>query len=138
MKLLDCIAGVTINPMGALLLIGTLFAIWVLWRLQRSVKRSDIDLGDLIVGPDGKASWSKIAGIGGFMLGSWIMVYLTLHDRMTEWMFLIYYAICVGSPIAFAIIGQRSGNTPPAPLPQTLNVTMPPGSTVNATPQNAT
>jgi hypothetical protein len=105
---IECLA---INPMATFLVIGLVLTLWILWRVQRSTK--NIDFVDWWIGPDGKASWSKAAAMGGFCIGSWIVIYLTLHDKMTEMFFLFYFAICVGSPVAFAIVNSRTPQKEP-------------------------
>lgn len=130
MTIVDCLSG-RVDPLSALLFIGAFWMLWILWRIQRSPKYHQVDLVDLIIGPDGKASWSKMAGIGGYMIGSWIVVYQTLHDKLSDFLFLSYFAVCIGSPVAFAVIGKRNTVDP---LPLTVStVTEPSGTTTTTT-----
>lgn len=115
-----------VSFMEAALILSAIVVLWILWRVQRSPK--SIDFVDLMIGPDGKASWSKMTGIGGYAVGTWIIIYLTIHNLMTEWYFVIYYAICVGSPVAFAIINSRNPAIAP---PTSVNVTLPAGQTAS-------
>jgi hypothetical protein len=112
MKLLDCIAGLVVNPMACVLLIALLVAAWVLWKVQTSPKH--IDLVDLLVDTDGRASWTKITAIGAFMMSSWAFAYLTMHDKMSDFLFLSYVAVYSGAPVAYRIIAAKSPTPPPA------------------------
>ena len=127
--MIECLTAIKINWMMIALVIGVLLMLWVMWRVERAT--NGVNFSDVIIGPDGKASWSKMAAIGGFFIGSWIMVYLTMSGKLTEFFFLIYYAICIGSPVAFAIIGRRG---PPDPPQQTVTATGPATSTVTIQP----
>src|ERR1700742_3212483 len=108
----DCI-GMTLfgcnmpATLDVILFLIVALAIWLLWKAQKLFR--EVELVDLILGEDRKASWSKIAAIQGFVIGSWAFIYLTLHDKLTEMYFLIYFAVCVGSPIAFGIINVIRG-----------------------------
>lgn len=134
--MLDCIAGVTNNWMPVFLAVGVLVSLWMLWRVQRAV--NGVDFKWLILGPDGKPMWSKMAAIAGFMVGSWVMVYVTIAGKVPEGLvllFLCYFAICIGSPMAFAIINAWKG-TPAIPPPTTATLSVPSGqsATVQAGP----
>jgi len=122
----------SLSFMEMALFASAIVLIWVLWRIQRSPK--SIDFVDLMIGPDGKASWSKMTGIGGFMVGTWVMIFDTLNARVPEGqvlLFLCYMAICVGSPVAFAVINARSGGLGRMPPNQDVHVSAPQDATVN-------
>jgi hypothetical protein len=111
MKLLDCLAGFTISPAALILIFGLLFSLWILWKVQMSPKH--IDLVDLLVDTDGKASWTKITAIGAFIIASWAFAFMVLHDKMTEWLFLFYVAVYSGAPVAYRFIATRNTPEPP-------------------------
>lgn len=90
--------------MEVLLFIVLVVTFWLLWKAQKFAK--EVELVDLILGEDRKASWSKMAAIIGFVIGSWVIIYLTVHDKLTEMYFLSYFAVCVGSPVAFAMVNR--------------------------------
>jgi ABC-type Mn2+/Zn2+ transport system permease subunit len=90
--------------MSIFIFVALAFTLWLLWKAQRIAR--EVQLTDLILGPDRKASWSKMAAIIGFVIGSWVIIYLTLHDKLTEMYFLSYFAVCVGSPVAFAMVNR--------------------------------
>jgi len=104
--IIDCLYG-RFDPLSFVLFFGTLMLLYILWRVQKSVNQ--VDFVDLVLGADGKASWSKMTGIGGFFIGTWIVTYETLHDKLSDFMFLSYFAVCVGSPVAFGIINRGQG-----------------------------
>lgn len=98
-------------PMEVILFSIVGITIWLLYKAQKIFQ--EVELIDLILGADGKASWSKIAAIQGFVIGSWVIIYLTIHDKLTEMYFLFYFAICVGSPVAFAIVNRGKHDEQP-------------------------
>lgn len=109
-----------------------LFAMVALWGLIRLHGRPNaFRIEDLLIGPDGRASWSKITAIGAFVVSVWVMVALTNQGRMTEWIFAFFVTVYSGVPVAFALIQQRS---PAAPI-TTTTTTAPSDSTVSTTVQ---
>lgn len=100
----------------------------VLWRLNRA--DSPFRAEDLLLGPDGRASWSKITAIGAFVVSVWVMVALTNRGQMTEWIFAFFVTVYSGVPVAFALIQQRQ------PAPQSVSTTTEtPDATVTTTVQ---
>lgn len=122
MKWYECVRDFGLDTRSVVLSLGALLAGWIMWRLQKSSKQ--IDFMDLLVTADGKASWSKMTAIFGFLVGTWVVVIKTLAGTLTDEMFLIYYAICIGSPVAFGIISMRAGQGV-QPLPSTTTVVTP-------------
>jgi hypothetical protein len=113
MKLFDCLTGSEWNPAALLLLAGLAFTVWILWRVHRNARNS-IDLSELLIDSDGKASWTKITAIGAFIVASWAFAFMTLHDKMTEWLFLFYVAVYSGAPVAYRFIATRTPPEQPA------------------------
>lgn len=105
MTIIDCLYG-RFDPMTGLLLIAVLWFLWICWKVQRSPRYKNVDFVDLILGADGKVSWSKMAGIGGYFIGTWIVVHEELSGKLSDAMFLSYFAVCIGSPVAFGIINR--------------------------------
>lgn len=102
----------------------------VLYRLNKAT--SPFKAEDLLLGPDGRASWSKITAIGAFVVAVWVMVALTNQGHMTEWIFAFFITVYSGVPVAFALIQQRQ----PAPPPAVTTTTTAPGdATVSTTVQ---
>lgn len=83
----------------------------VLYRLNRA--DSPFRAEDLLLGEDGRASWSKITAIGAFVVAVWIVVALTNRGQMTEWIFAFFITVYSGAPVAFALIQQRMPPQPP-------------------------
>lgn len=135
MKWFECVRDFGLDTRSIVLSVGALLAAWILWRLQKSSKQ--IDFMDLLVTGDGKASWSKMTAIFGFLVGTWVVVVKTLAGTLTDEMFLIYYAICIGSPVAFGIISMRAGQGVQQ-LPSTTTVVTPNTTTVTTSPPPAT
>jgi len=114
--------------MGISLLVGTALVLRILWLVQRTA--NGLDFSDWLRGADGKASWSKAAAIGGWMVGSFCMIHVTLTGKVPDgyWLlFLTYFAIVIGNPAAIELVKQRVGPAPPPPT--TVSVTSPPGQT---------
>jgi len=117
--------------MALSLLMGVVFILWILFRVQRET--SDLDFSDWLRGTDRKASWSKAAAIGGFVVGSWCLIMITLAGKVPDgyWLlFLTYFAIVIGNPAAIELVKQRDPRPPPVP-PTTATVTAESGQAVN-------
>jgi hypothetical protein len=117
--------------MAGSLLLGGLLILYILFRVQRETNQ--LDFSDWLRGTDGKASWSKAAAIGGFMVGSWCLITITLAGKVPDgyWLlFLTYFAIVIGNPAAIELVKQRDPRSP-QPVPTTATVTADPGSQVN-------
>jgi ABC-type Mn2+/Zn2+ transport system permease subunit len=102
----SCFDGVQADLMTIALVIGLLLTLWILWRVQRAANR--VDLVDIIVGDDGKASWTKLTAVGAFLISSWGFVALIQRDKMTETLFGLYIAVYSGAPVAYRFIASRS------------------------------
>lgn len=123
--------------LGALILF--LLILRILWKVQRTVAR--VDFADWLVGPDGKASWSKASAIGGWIVGTFCMVYVTMAGKVPDnyiELFLVYFLIVVGNPAAIDLI--RRWKPLPSDLPgpaveqqQEVHVSAPAGANVNVT-----
>ncbi len=86
-------------------------SLWCLWRVYRSP--NSLDPVDLVVGEDGKASWSKLAAIGCFLVVSWAVVVVAIAGRLSDGVLLGYAAVYSGTPVAFQLvnrIGKREGD----------------------------
>jgi hypothetical protein len=81
-----------------------LSSLWALWHLIRR----GVDPTDLIVGDDGKASWSKIAAIGAWLVISWVVVVMAVAGKLSDAVLLGYAAIYSGTPIAFQIVNAMA------------------------------
>ena len=104
-----------------------------MWRIQHAF--TGIDFADWFRGANGKASWKEAQGIGGFMVGTWCIVYITLAGKVPDGyalVLLIYLAVCIGSPTAIQIINRLfPGSGPPVQLPnQQIKIDAPAGADV--------
>ena len=78
----------------------------VLWKVQKNVKNK-VDLSELLIDADGKASWTKITAIGAFLFSTWGFVVLIERDHMTEALFGLYIAVYSGAPVAYRLASTR-------------------------------
>lgn len=60
---------------------------------------SKISLDDLLLGDDGKVSKAAIVLLGAFVMTTWVVIYLTLQDKLTEGYFGGYIAAWVAPTI---------------------------------------
>lgn len=74
--------------------------------------RSAIDLEDLLLGADGRASKAAAVMFGAFLLTSWVIVYQTLTDKLTDLTFGAYLAAWV-APTVTALITNGGRREPP-------------------------
>lgn len=116
------------------LIIALPFLLIFMYRVQRDT--SDLNFGDWFRGSNGKASWKEAQGIGGFLVGSWCMIYVTWTGRIPEgyaFVLLIYLGVCGGIPTALAIINRvypAVGPEVPGANPQ-IKVDAPAGTDIN-------
>lgn len=81
------VMGFTFNVYGAMLLIFFLFFMAALWRAQR---KGLLDWTDMITRDGTKVSTTKILQLVGGIVGTWIMVQMTLQEKLTWDLFAIY------------------------------------------------
>jgi hypothetical protein len=88
------------------LIFGVGTALVLLWKVQRNVK-NHVDLSELLIDADGRASWTKITAIGAFLFATWGFVVLVERDKMTEALFGLYIAVYSGAPVAYRFAAMR-------------------------------
>jgi hypothetical protein len=100
----------------ALGVLGIAFAA-VLWSLAQRDKKSTsrINLEDLLLDPDGRMSKAAAVMFGSFLVTTWMMVYLTLSEKMSEGYLTIYGGLWVAPTVAIILKSRATtGNqTPP-------------------------
>lgn len=94
-------------------------ALFVLLRTLWSAKRRGLDLTDLVVGEDGKLSWSKLLACTCGVVTTWGFIVKTLDGSMTEWYFNGYSAICFGASVWMKYLASRFQPPPAMPPPPT-------------------
>ncbi len=67
-------------------------------------KKSKIDLDDLLIGEDGKLSKAAAVMMGAFAMTTWMMVFLTVAEKMTEGYLAIYGGLWVGPTVTALIV----------------------------------
>ena len=75
--------------MPAILGVVGLLVVWSLIRVSRSEK-SKINLDDLLLDKDGTTSKSAIVFLGSWAMTTWVIVFLTLTEKLTELYFTAY------------------------------------------------
>lgn len=81
-----------INPYAVMVIIGGAFLFYQLYLAQ---KKYDINWVDMVA-RDGKMSLSKLLQLTGGLVATWVIIYLTLHDKMST-DFLFTYLAYVGA-----------------------------------------
>lgn len=94
--------------MIAALVLGALIVTWSLERRNRSA-RSPINLDDLLLGDDGKASKAAIVMHGSFLITSWVVIYQTLNDKLSDATFGLYVGAWVLPTVTKLIKGATPG-----------------------------
>lgn len=69
-------------------------------RNRNKDQTSAISLDDLLLGDDGKMSKAAIVMLGSFGLTSWVILYLTLNDKLTDIIFGAYLTAWVVPTVA--------------------------------------
>jgi hypothetical protein len=120
---------------GALVLFILLLRI--LWNVQRTVAK--VDLSDWLVDASGKASWSKASAIGGWIVGTFCLVYTTVNGKVPDnyiELYLVYFLIVIGNPAALDLLRRWKPLPsdlpgPAVPVQQEVRVSAPAGASVN-------
>jgi hypothetical protein len=81
----------------------------MLWKLYRSGR----DFSELIIGDDGRMSWTKILGCTGGVVFTYGFLYLLHHDRLTEYYFNGYGLLCFGTAFAYKLQAMKNPLSPP-------------------------
>jgi len=63
---------------------------WLAWKINGSDNR--FKFADLFLDPTGKASMSRVGQWVALCLSSWLLVYVTLHEKYSESAFGLYMA----------------------------------------------
>lgn len=106
-----CLNAVSVNWPSMFLIVGVFVALVLLWKVQRNVK-NHVDLSELLIDADGRASWTKITAIGAFLFSTWGFVVLIERDKMTETLFGLYIAVYSGAPVAYRLAAARNPQPP--------------------------
>jgi hypothetical protein len=103
------ITGGRLNDSELLFVIGLALLLRMLWIAQRR----GIDPFDMIVGDDGKLSWSKVLACTCGVTATWGFVHAELANTMTEWYFNGYMALCLGASVWMKYLAGKQGSSPP-------------------------
>ena len=102
---MTCLPALSLRAVAIGLIVVT--ATWWLWSLYRR----GVDPSDLIVGADGKASWSKITAIGAFLVISWAVIVAAVSGHLSDGLLLGYAAVYSGTPVAFQVVNAWSSRS---------------------------
>jgi hypothetical protein len=72
------------------------FAFLLLLRVLALARKHSIDPWDMVVGDDGKLSWSKVFACTSGFVATWVVIHAELAGTLTEWLFNGYLALGVG------------------------------------------
>lgn len=100
-----------VNSYALLIGVMQLFVLYLFWKAQ---KRPTFDWVDMVVSKDtNRVSLTKFLQLVGGLTGTWIMVYVTLHDKLTYDVFVIYLTY-VGACEGYSkYIAAKYGDTIP-------------------------
>lgn len=93
--------------MYAILACVTLLIMWTLERRNKNAA-STFSFDDLLT-ENGKTSKAACVMFGAFALSTWILVFLTINEKLTEGYFGAYLAAWVGPVVAKIIKGDSPG-----------------------------
>lgn len=79
--------GITFNIYGAAILL--LFLVFA-WGLIRAQRKGQLDWTDMLTRDGSKVSTTKVLQLVGGVVGTWIMIQLTMQEKLTWDMFAIY------------------------------------------------
>src|ERR1043165_1309303 len=71
------------------LLCVLLFIVRVMFKRDKDPE-SKISLDDLLIGDDGKLSKAAVVLLGAFLMTTWVIIHLTLTDKLTEGYLTLY------------------------------------------------
>ena len=106
----------TSGSLAAILGVVVILAYFTLRARSRS-GASAINLDDLLLGEDGKVSKAAAVMMGSFAGTTWVIVYLTLCDKLTEGYFAAYLAAWVAPSVTKLIVNK------PVPATQETRIT---------------
>ncbi len=87
--------------MSALMLI-LIFIVWIMFKRSKDPE-SNIYLDDLLLGEDGKMSKASVVMLGSFLMTTWVIIHLTLTDKLTEGYMTIYAGVWI-TPVVTKLI----------------------------------
>jgi hypothetical protein len=100
----------TRGSLAAILGVVVILAYFTLRARSRS-GASAINLDDLLLGEDGKVSKAAAVMMGSFAGTTWVIVYLTLCDKLTEGYFAAYLAAWVAPTVTKLIVNKPVQDT---------------------------
>ncbi len=92
----------------ALALVLVSLLIWRSLSKRDRSAHSSLNFDDLLLGDDGRMSKGAFVMLGAFATTTWMMIYLTLTEKITEGYYGIYSAAWIAPTVARLIAGPKS------------------------------
>ncbi len=80
--------------------------------LAHAQRRKDVDLINILRNADGKFSFLNAAGLGSFIISSWVLMHDTLAGTLTDVQWIGYLLFWSGVPIANELAKKWDGRLP--------------------------
>jgi hypothetical protein len=97
---------ITAKAVMSVALVAILILITVALIKRSRLITSRLDLDDLLIGEDGKLSKAAAVMMGAFALTSWVIIYMTLNDKLTEGYFLAYIGVWATPTVTKLIVNR--------------------------------
>jgi hypothetical protein len=107
--LISWLTGGHVDNIEFFLLLGIAILLRILWNLHKR----GLDFADLLV-VDGKLSWDRLLACTCGITTTWGFIVLILDNRITEWYFNGYCAICLGVSVWMSYLRGKDPPIPPA------------------------
>jgi hypothetical protein len=104
------------NSMDLVLIVMVLASIVILLKIQKT--KDNYDLRSVISGDNGQPSIHKIGQLVALMLSTWMLVYLAIHNQMTEGYFGTYMGIWAAAQAADKWLGRAVDKSAAEDTPQ--------------------
>lgn len=91
--------------MIAALVCVLLFLVRIMF-LRNKDDSSAINLDDLLIGEDGKLSKSAVVMLGAFVMTTWVIIHLTIVDKLTEGYLTIYAGAWISPTVTKLIFNK--------------------------------
>lgn len=92
------------KTLSLLVLLAIMLLLWMAIHKRDKSEASKLNLDDLLLGDDGRMSKAAAVMFGAFGLTTWMMVVLTLRDKMSEGYFGLYSAAWITPTVAALIV----------------------------------
>lgn len=102
----------------SVLLFGVVLAVTRQLLCMSRDEKSRFNFEDLVLGDDGRASKSAVTLWIGVFISSWVVVYLTLRNRLEDTIFWAYLLLIAPHLAVAWTAASKRGDSPPADAPR--------------------